>query len=495
MSIERSSGVLLHVSSLPNKYGIGTFGQEAYEFIDFLKKSGQHYWQMLPLNPVAEGNSPYSSYSAFALNPYFIDLDLLTKEGLLQEHDYNMIDFGNDPTKVYYVKIEEHKMLILRIAFNHSKEKELEGFHLFFEQNKEWLVDYAEFMGFRYYFQTTLQQWPLDIKRKNPEAMNHYRALIGQAEFDFWIFLQYICNKQWLQLKKYANDNEVRIFGDIPIYMSGDSADVWANPQVFDIDEELDSHHVAGCPPDDFSSDGQRWGMPVYNWTMLEQTDFDWWMKRIERNLTLYDVIRIDHFRGLESYYSIPVAEQTAKNGTWVQAKGKAFFNQVKQQFGEVDIVLEDLGFITEEVIHLKRETGYPGMKIFQLGFLNDMNNPHLPHNCELNSIYYTASHDNDTSLGWLQNGKDHEKRFIQHYLQTEDETDFSWKCIDQVMGAASKLSIIPIQDFLGLGSESRMNIPGVAKGNWEWRVSKEGLTVELSEKMKTMTNKHNRSC
>lgn len=493
MSIERSSGILLHVSSLPNKYGIGTFGKEAYEFVDFLKKSGQRFWQMLPLNPVAEGNSPYSTYSAFALNPYFIDLDLLKEDGLLQEIQYKNVDFGNDPSKVDYNKIYENKMGVLRQAYKNSRGNHLEGFRLFIENNKDWLIQYAEFMSFRSYFNTALQNWELEAKRKSVKTMEKYHSLIGQDEFDFWIFLQYIGNKQWMNLKKYANDNGIKILGDLPIYVSSDSVDVWANPGIFDVDIELNPHYVAGCPPDDYAPDGQRWGMPVFNWDNLEQSDFNWWIKRIERNATLFDVIRIDHFRGLESFYSIPIEEETAKNGVWRKARGKLFFDRIKNRFGDLDLVLEDLGFITKDVIDLKTYTGYAGMKVFQFADFNDINHPYLPHNCEKNSVIYTSTHDNDTLLGWLKNKSDDEKCLVQNYLDTYEEYNITWKCIEKVMSSKSKLSILPMQDFLELDSEARMNTPGLAYGNWEWRLNKDSLSFNLSEKIYRTTVKYNR--
>lgn len=494
MSIEKRSGILLHVSSLPNKYGIGTFGKEAYEFVDFLKQSGQRVWQILPLNPVAEGNSPYSTYSAFALNPYFIDLELLTEDGLLQQIQFENVDFGSNPERVDYHKISEKKMQILRMAYENGKTKILEGYQDFIENNKEWLFHYSEFMSLRRYFNKPLLDWDVEVKDRSPQALKKYHSLIGQENFDFWVFLQYICNKQWLNLKKYANNNNIQILGDMPIYVSNDSADVWANPKVFDVDIELNPRHVAGCPPDAFALDGQRWGMPVFNWDYIEQTNYDWWMKRIERNVKLYDVIRIDHFRGLVSYYSIPVDEETARNGVWVEAKGRAFFDKINERFGDVDIVLEDLGFITQDVIDLKNDTGYPGMKVFQFAGFNDANHPYLPHNCEVNSVIYTSTHDNDTLLGWVQNLSEDELRLVQRYLETDEEYNMAWKCIEKVMSAKSKLSIIPIQDFLGLDSADRMNIPGVPEGNWEWRVVKNSLSQDLSEKINQMTKTYERS-
>lgn len=493
MAIERSSGILLHISSLPNQYGIGTFGKDAFQFVDFLKRSGQKYWQILPLNPPAEGNSPYSSYSAFALNPLLIDLDLLAADCLLNKADYQSMDFGQDSTNIDFDKVIENKFNLFRRAFEKSKGKNLKGFQAFVDKNQDWLFHYAEFMSFRNYFSKTLQEWDIDIKSKDRQAMERYYSLFVQEEVDFWIFLQYISNQQWINLKKYANANNIRIFGDLPLYVSADSADVWANPEIFDVDDDLNPVNVGGCPPDDYAKDGQRWGMPVYDWNYLEQTQFNWWIKRLERNTELYDVIRMDHFRGFESYYSISAHEQTARNGIWVPAKGHAFFERLKQYFGEIDIVLEDLGFITNEVIALKMETGYPGMKVFQFAFLTDESNPHLPHHCEKNSVVYLSTHDNDTVLGWLSHIGSEERSFLQSYLNTYGEEDIVWKCIEKVMSTESQLSIIPMQDFLELGSEARMNIPGTVNGNWKWRVMSDNLSSWLAKKINEIAKKYNR--
>lgn len=490
MSMKRSSGILLHLSSLPSKYGIGTFGKEAYAFVDFLKKAGQTYWQILPLNPAAEGNSPYSTYSTFALNPYFIDLDLLAEDGLLHESDYRQLDFGNDPARVDYAKITQSKMKAFRHAYENCKVRLLDGWDAFVASNKEWLDDYAAFMSLRTYFNSTLQYWNTEAKSKKKDVS----SFVKNEETEFWKFLQYLCHWQWMRLKKYANDQGIRIFGDMPIYVSGDSADVWANPEVFDVDAHLQPRHVAGCPPDDFAADGQRWGMPVYNWDYLKKTDFDWWMQRIKRNLLLYDCIRIDHFRGLESYYSIPANEPTARNGFWVKAYGRLFFDKLKEQFASAEIVLEDLGFITQEVIELKQYTGFPGMKVFQFAFLSDENNPHLPHLSERNSVIYTSSHDNDTILGWLRHAGDKEKNFIYTYLGTFAEDKIVWACIEKVMSAESFLSIIAMQDILQLGSEARMNIPGTSFGNWEWRITQEAFSQDLANKLYITTKKFGRS-
>lgn len=489
MPRNRSSGILIHLSSLPNPYGIGTFGKTAYDFVDFLKEAGQTYWQILPLNPVAEGNSPYSTYSAFALNPYFIDLDLLADEGLLQESDYQKLDFGSDPARVDYVKIAHNKMKVLRRAFDKSKAKSLDGWKTFVDSNGEWLDDYAAFMSIRAYFNNPLQNWNAEVKRKTAASA----SLVDKEEVDFWIFLQYLCQRQWENLKKYANGQGIYLFGDMPIYVSGDSADVWANPEVFDVDTELQPRHVAGCPPDGFAVDGQRWGMPVFDWNFLKKTDFDWWMKRIKRNLQLYDCVRIDHFRGLESFYSIPADEATARKGNWVKACGREFFDKFKEQFADADIVLEDLGFITQEVMDLKQYTGFPGMKVWQFAFLSDASNPYLPHHCERNSVIYTSSHDNDTLLGWVSHVSDHEKYFLKSYLGTVAADQIVWKCIEKVMSAESILSIIPLQDFLQLGSKARMNIPGTTYGNWEWRVKQGAFHDELAKKIRETTKKYNR--
>ncbi len=493
MAIKRSSGILLHVSSLPGDYGIGSFGKSAYKFVDFLSKSGQKYWQILPLNPVGAGNSPYSGSSAFAGNHLFIDLEILEEEGLLSAVDYRGLDYGKDPLHVDYDKVKKNKMLALARAYENSKTMRLEGFDRFRSENSYWIQEYAEFMAFSDYFNRPLQQWEIGVRKRDQETIEEYYGLVGMEQADFYIFLQYVFDRQWLSLKRYANDKGIMIFGDIPVYVSLDSADVWSHPEVFDIDEELNAVCVSGCPPDAFAPEGQRWGNPLYRWDYLESTGFDWWIRRIKRNMQLYDVLRIDHFRGLEAFYSIPCRCENATEGEWIKGPGSALFDAVKGELGNPDIVLEDLGFITKEVEELREHTGYPGMKVFQFGFSDTMEDPALPHNCSENTVIYIGTHDNDTCLGWIRNAGENARNFAMWYVDEYDEREFVWKCIDKVMGSACILSVFQMQDFLGLGSEARMNIPGIAKGNWEVRFEKSFMKDELADKIYAMTKKNSR--
>jgi len=493
MAIKRSSGILMHVSSLPGDYGIGTFGKSAYNFMDFLQKAGQKYWQILPLNPVGTGNSPYSGCSAFAGNPLFIDLEILEKEGLLSGGDYKNLDFGKDPLRVDFEELRKSKMLALGRAFENSKKIRLEGFERFRTDNAYWLQEYAEFMAFSDYFNRPLQQWDIGVRKGLQDSIDEYSGLIDREQVDFYIFIQYIFDRQWLSLKRYANEKGIRIFGDIPVYVSMDSSDVWSHPEIFDIDSDLQAACVSGCPPDAFAPEGQRWGNPLYRWDYLESTGFDWWVKRIKRNMELYDVLRIDHFRGLESYYSIPCRCENAIEGEWIKGPGTALFDAVKKEFGNPDIVLEDLGFITQEVRVLKDHTGYPGMKIFEFAFFDTMENPDLPHNCSENSVIYIGTHDNDTALGWIRNSSEYVRQFAMWYVDEYDEREFVWKCIDKVMGSACKLAVFQMQDFLGLGSEARMNIPGKAKGSWEIRIEKGFMREDLADRIYGLTKKNNR--
>jgi len=493
MTIERSSGILLHVSSLPGDYGIGTFGKSAYAFVDFLRKSGQKYWQILPLNPIGTGNSPYSGCSAFAGNPLFIDLELLEKEGLLSHEDYSNLDFGQDPLRVDFERVKKSKMAALARAYENCRDSRLDGYDLFRTRNSYWLQEYSEFMAFSDYFNRPLQQWDIGVRRREKDAFEDYSGLVTSEQAGFHIFVQYIFDKQWFRLKEYANRNGIRIFGDIPVYVSLDSADVWSHPEVFDIDDELMASAVSGCPPDAFATEGQRWGNPLYRWGYLKDNGFDWWIRRIKRNMELYDVLRIDHFRGMESYYSIPCSCVNAAEGEWIKGPGADLFDAVKRELGNPDIVLEDLGFITDEVIKLREHTGYPGMKVAQFAFSDTMENPALPHNCSENSVIYIGTHDNDTCLGWIRSADEYVRKFAMWYADEYDEHEFVWKFIGKVMGSACRLAVFQMQDFLVMGSEARMNVPGVAQGNWEVRMEKGFMEDRLAERIDDLTRKNGR--
>lgn len=486
--IKRSSGILMHITSLPGLYGIGTFGKEAYKFVDFLEKSSQSYWQILPLGITGEGDSPYQSFSAFAGNPYFIDLDFLTEQGLLSREDYEDMDFGSNCMIVDYEKIFNNKMPILRLAFEKGKytyENEVKEFR---KNNRFWIEDYSLYMAIKCKFGLrSWQDWDKPIKLRNKETIDNYREELKE-EIDYWIFLQYLFFTQWFNLKKYANNKGIKIIGDIPIYVAEDSADTWANSEIFMLDENKKPIAVSGCPPDAFSATGQLWGNPIYNWIHLEKVNYKWWMERIKFNSMLYDVTRIDHFRGFESFWEVPYGEKTAVNGTWVKGTGIKMFDAVSKTLGEVDIIAEDLGYITQEVIDFRNASGFPGMKVLEFAFDAREQSDYLPHNYDKNCIVYTGTHDNETVMGWMKNTKKEDVDFAKEYFKLDEEEGYNWGFIRGALSSVANLSIIQIQDYLGLGNEARMNIPSTIGGNWQWRVERETLTDKLAEKINNIT-------
>ncbi|AKN32834.1 4-alpha-glucanotransferase [Clostridium carboxidivorans P7] len=491
--IKRSSGVLMHITSLPGSYGIGTFGKEAYKFVDFLEKSSQSYWQVLPLGITGAGDSPYQSFSAFAGNPYFIDLDFLTEQGLLRREDYENVDFGSNYTKVDYEKIFSNKMPILRLAFERSKgmyESEISRFR---QDNKFWIEDYSLYMAIKCKFGLrSWQNWDRSIKLRNKETIDNYKEEL-KDEIDYWIFLQYLFFTQWFNLKKYANDKGIKIIGDIPIYVAEDSADTWANSEIFVLDEDKRPIVVSGCPPDAFSTTGQLWGNPIYNWLHLEKVNYKWWVERIKLNSILYDVTRVDHFRGFESFWEVPYGEKTAVNGKWVKGAGIKLFDTVKKALGEVDIIAEDLGYITQEVIDFRNASGFPGMKVLEFAFDTREQSNYLPHNYDKNCIVYTGTHDNETVMGWMENTKKEDVDFAKKYFKLDDEEGYNWGFIRGSLSSVANLAIAQFQDYLGLGNEARMNIPSTIGGNWQWRVEKEMLTDKLAEKINNITRLYGR--
>lgn len=491
--MKRSSGILMHITSLPSPYGIGTFGKEAYEFVDFLVKAGQKYWQILPLGSTSFGDSPYQSFSAFAGNPYFIDLDLLNKECILEEKDYKVLDFGDDPENVDYEKIFKNKMKVLKVAFNNAKNKHLEDIKKFKEDNTQWIEDYALYMAIKEKFQ--LKPWKLwdeDIKLRKESTIKTYKRELKE-EIEYWVFLQYLFYKQYGELKAYANSKGVKIIGDIPIYVAEDSADTWANSNIFLLDENKTPTVVAGCPPDAFSETGQLWGNPIYDWKALEKQEYLWWIERIDASRKIYDVIRIDHFRGFESYWQIPYGEETAINGTWVKGPGIKLFNAIKKALGHVEIIAEDLGFLTEEVINFRIESGYPGMKVLQFAFDSREESDYLPHNYEKNCVVYTGTHDNYTVNGWFKNTNKAEVDYAVRYLNLSEKEGYNWGFIRGALSSVGSLAIAQMQDYLGLGDEGRMNIPSTLGDNWQWRIKKEALTEELAEKINKLTKLYGR--
>lgn len=489
----RSSGILMHITSLPSPYGIGTFGKEAYEFVDFLVKAGQKYWQLLPIGTTSFGDSPYQSFSAFAGNPYFIDFEILTTEGLLTKNDYENMNFGDDLEKVDYEKIFLNKFSVLKRAFEGAKGKYKEEIGYFRSENEAWIEDYALYMAIKTKFDlVSWQMWDEDIKLRKENTLEKYRLELKE-EIDYWVFLQFLFFKQYFKLKKYANDNGIKIIGDIPIYVAEDSADTWANSEIFLLDEEKRPTVVSGCPPDAFSATGQLWGNPIYNWELLDKQGYKWWIERIKASNKLYDVTRIDHFRGFESYWEIPYGDENAINGRWVKGPGIKLFNAVKSSLGDINIIAEDLGFLTQEVIDFRIATGYPGMKVLQFAFDTREESDYLPHNYDKNCVVYTGTHDNETVDGWLKNTKKSDVDFAIRYLKLNHEEGYNWGFIRAALSSVGNLAIAQMQDYLGLGDEGRMNIPSTLGGNWQWRIKKEALTVKLAEKICEVTKLYGR--
>ncbi|NFO87426.1 4-alpha-glucanotransferase [Clostridium botulinum] len=492
--MRRSSGIIMHIASLPGEFGIGTFGKEAYEFADFLKESHQKYWQILPIGPTSYGDSPYQSFSAFAGNPYFIDFNLLKKDGLLKGKDYSNLNFGKDKEDIDYGLIFVEKMKVLRKAYERFK-LNLPTDLKEFEEENQWLDDYSLYMALKSKFELkSWQKWDIDIKLRKKEALNKYREEL-KDEINLWKFIQYKFFEQWTNLKKYVNDLDIEIIGDIPIYVAEDSADIWANPKAFLLDEEtLVPLKVSGCPPDNFAVTGQLWGNPIYNWDYIDKTNYKWWIDRMKQSSKLYDVIRIDHFRGFESYWSIPYGDPTAENGEWVKGPGMKLFNAIKKELGDIKIIAEDLGFLTDEVVKFREESGFPGMRVLQFAFVGDAANRDLPHNYEENCIAYTGTHDNNTFRGWLEKtGTEEEIEASIKYLGLNKEEGYNWGFIRGVWSSKAYLSIALIQDFLNLGNESRINVPSTLGQNWRWRAKEDVFTDELAEKIYEITKMYGR--
>lgn len=491
--MKRSSGILMHISSLHSPYGIGTFGTSAYEFVDFLDKSGQSYWQVLPLNPTSYGDSPYQSPSAFAGNPNFIDFDLLKEDGILREEDYQDIDFGKDKLKVDYGKIFEHRLDVLRKAFEnvgYIYDKQISRFK---KDNEYWIEDYAEYMAIKYDFDLKpWYQWDQDIRSRESLALDQYRERL-KNEIKFWIFIQYIFYKQWTELKEYANEKNINIIGDIPIYIAEDSVDLWTKSEYFLLDEDKKPIAVAGVPPDDFSDIGQFWGNPLYDWKYLKEKNYDWWIERIRTNLKFYDILRLDHFRGFESYWSIPNGSETAIEGKWEKGPEEDIFKALEGELGKLPIIIEDLGQVTDGLISFKKSVGYPSMKVMQFAFSSGEKNDHLPHCHEKNQVVYTGTHDNQTIVGWINDISDESLDYAKEYLILSEEEGYDWGIIRGAWSSVAVLSIAQMQDFLGLDDNSRMNTPNTQEGNWQWRVDEKMLSEELAERIRKLTKTYNR--
>ncbi|MEC4819302.1 MAG: 4-alpha-glucanotransferase [Scytonema sp. PMC 1069.18] len=498
MPFPRSSGILLHPTSLPGQFGIGDLGLEAYRFIDFLRDSSQQFWQVLPLGPTGYGNSPYACFSAVAGNPLLISPEKLVHQGLLVEEDFANLP-GFDAFRVDYDKVRPVKLELLRKACENFKNQatpmQQTEFAGFCDSKAYWLDDYALFMALKdAHGGISWHKWKPEYSKREPEAIDRARREMT-AEVFFHKFTQYEFFRQWSELKTYANMSGIQIIGDIPIYVAHDSADVWSHADIFSLDKETgEAALMAGVPPDYFSVTGQLWGNPVYNWEELKKQEYKWWVGRFAALLDYVDVIRIDHFRGFEAYWAVPKGEETAVNGEWVKAPGEELFETIKQQLGRLPIMAEDLGLITPEVEALRDKFEFPGMKILQFAFSGDAGNPFLPFNFQRNCIVYTGTHDNDTTINWFNLASEYEKQYLTNYLGCISPDGIHWDFIRLALNSVANQSIFPLQDVLGLGGEARMNFPSKAEGNWEWRYQADALTKELSQRLQTLTQLSGRS-
>lgn len=486
----RKQGILLPISSIPSTYGIGTFGKESYRFVDFLEKSGNRLWQILPLGPTGYGDSPYQSFSTFAGNPYYIDLELLIEEELLTKEICDSYDFGDNEHYVDYEKIYLSRFKVLKIAFENAKKQglmEAPEYQKFITDNAYWLDDYALYMAVKNAFGgVCFMEWDEDIRLRKAAALRKYRKKLSD-EIAFYCFQQYLFAKQWKELKAYANKKGIEIVGDIPIYVAFDSADTWANPKLFQLDKEGRPIGVAGCPPDCFSETGQLWGNPLYDWKYHKKTGYEWWMQRIAYCYQLYDVLRIDHFRGFDEYWFVPYGDPTAQNGHWEKGPGYELFAVMKKKLGKKKVIAEDLGFLTPSVIRLVKKTGYPGMKILQFAFDAGNDSEYLPHNYDKNCVVYTGTHDNDTTVGFIQNMPEKDQKFAKKYLGHKNDKKLCFEIIRAALSSCADTAIIPMQDYLELDGSARINIPSTLGCNWKWRMDKDALDPKLAKKIYKM--------
>lgn len=489
----RESGILLPVSSLPSRYGIGCFDRCAYEFVDQLARAGQHIWQILPLGPIGYGDSPYQSFSTFAGNPYYISLEALIQNGLLTAGECRAALPEGDPRHVDYGKLYQNRYPLLRLAFSRSGCGSDPDFAAFCREQGWWLEDYALFMAIKDSLGGIgLTSWPDPLRLRDPAALEEKRRELA-GDIAFQQYLQYLFRRQWAGLKTYANGKGIRILGDIPIYVSMDSADTWVSPELFQLDENRLPTAVAGCPPDAFAANGQVWGNPLYRWEVHQKTGFAWWLRRIRACFGLYDIVRIDHFRGFDEYFSIPAGADTARDGHWESAPGRELFRTVREALGPVEIIAEDLGYVTDSVRELVRETGFPGMKVLQFAFdSRDTGSAadYLTYNYPVNSAAYTGTHDNATLVGWFDEISDEERQMVRDYVcnQTAPMKTLYWDMICTVMRSTARLCIIPMQDYLGLGNEARINRPSTLGSNWRWRLLPGEFTPGLCARIARIT-------
>lgn len=493
---ERLSGILVHPTSFPSPYGIGDLGKGAKDFIDFLEKAGQHLWQVLPLGPTGFGNSPYQSYSSFAGQPLLISPDELINDGLLTKEDIKEIPKWENELRIDYDAVAEYKDQLFRIAFEHFTEDEpveLTKEYRSFIRKNEWVKDYSLFMACKEFHNGICwQEWDTEIATPTTSAKEKWTKKL-RKEVNYYRFLQFLFFRQWFAIKKYANDKKIEIIGDIPIFISSDSCDVWANPELFQLDSKGYPTSVAGVPPDYFSATGQLWGNPLYDWKQHKKTGYEWWISRVRSQLVITDYLRIDHFRGFEAYWSVPAKEETAINGKWIKGPGADLFHAITNALGDdLPIIAEDLGVITPEVEELRDTFQFPGMKVLQFAFDSIEENAFLPHHYPYNCVCYSGTHDNDTTNGWYKTANELSKDKVRRYMSC-DGNNVSWNFIATAWSSVAKMAIVPLQDVMRMDSDARMNTPGVAEGNWVWRYSKEQLKEEDAKNLWLTTQLYGR--
>lgn len=488
----RESGILMHITSLPGPYGIGTMGENAYAFVDFLEKAGQSYWQILPLTPTGYGDSPYQSFSSCAGNHYLIDLDTLVKEGLLKKEEIEAISWGNCPERVDFGAMYAHRTEILKLAFHRFQPDQ--AYTAFIAENENWLADYSLFMALKeVYGGTSWRNWPKSLMLHDTQALTQVRRKLAEA-VELQYFLQFKFHQQWKALRRYANDKGIRIIGDVPIYVPLDSADVWANPELFQLDENRRPEKIAGCPPDSFTADGQLWGNPLYDWQRMADSGYVWWIRRLEAAAKMYDVIRIDHFRGFESYWAVPAEDDTARGGHWVKGPGLDFIHAIQSALPNLDFIAEDLGYVTPEVRKLQLDSGYPGMKVIEFAFDSREESDYLPHLYPVDSVCYTGTHDNVTLKQWFDEAAPEDIACAKAYLGLNLEEGYIRGMIRGGMSSVSRLCVVQMQDYLELGKEARMNFPGTLScANWTWRAVDGFDSSELAEQICRITRLYGR--
>ena len=487
----RESGILMHITSLPGPYGVGTVGKYAYEFVDFLKNAGQSCWQILPLNPTGYGDSPYQSCSTFAGNHYLIDLDTLVEQGLLEQADLEGIAWNVGEDRVDFGLLYQNRLPVLRRAFaRFTDEAALDAFC---REHSDWLPDFALYMALKdENCGAPWYQWEAGLKNRNPDAMWNARKRLSE-QIRFYCFIQYLFYGQWEQFHCYAKEKGISIIGDVPIYVPLDSVDVWKDPELFQLDSSLTPTAVAGCPPDAFTEDGQLWGNPLYRWDAMKKSGYHWWLRRLAAAGKLYDRVRLDHFRGFESYWSVPYGDATARNGHWVKGPGMDFLNAIRQALPELQMIAEDLGFLTPAVLALRDESGYPGMKVLEFAFDSLEPSDYLPHTYIQNTVCYTGTHDNMTVGQWLETAPQQTLDYAVEYMRLSGEEGFAWGVIRTAYASVSDLCIIQLQDCLELGGESRMNVPGTAGNNWTWRALPGSYNDAIAQRLCRLAALYNR--